>query len=155
MGFWKSVAKVISAPVTLPAKGFSNILDTVAPDNAIARKVSDTFAAPWEAAKGGYSAESLGRAFAMSKDAINLAGAAATGGGTSLLGFDASTISGLTDVFGNNPAGTVNPVRSAATYQTPAPATPFRSAPTNDFLKPALVIGGAGVLAYFLFRGKK
>lgn len=154
MGFFKSVGKVISAPVALPAKVFSNILDTVAPDNPIAAKVSDAFQAPWEITKNGGSADSIKNALNMSKDAISLASAAATGGGSTFLGFDAGSISGLTDMFGNKSAG-VKELPGYSSNDVAAPATPFRGAPSTDFLTPALVIGGAGILAYFLFRSKK
>lgn len=158
MGFFDSVLKVISAPVTVPAKVFSNVAKTVGGDSPIAKTVSNAFAAPYEVFKDGVSGESIARAKDLAGPVLNIAQSAFGASGGSLLGFSPDQISGFTDIFGNNPGGDVKPLAGGASYQTPAPATPLKIGNNSggpDLVTMAAVVGGAGFLAYLLFRSKK
>ena len=159
MGFFKDVGKAIGKVAEIAVMPVTAPLDILAKANIPvvsqgARGVSEGTKIVSTAFSGRSVSDSLKSA---AGDILPAASAAAGIPGLNIsgLGFDSSMISGLTDIFGNNPAGTVNPVPGAATYQSPAPATPMRGAPQSDFLTPALVIGGAGIVAYLLFRGKK
>lgn len=156
MGFFNDVVKVISAPVTVPAKVFSNVVKSVDSSSPLAQSVSKIAASPYDLTKKGVSGASISEFIQTNKPVISALGGAATAGGTSLLGFDASSISKLTDVFGNTSGGKVNPVPGGQTYETAAAATPFKTedSSSTDML-PIFIIGAAGALAFFLFKGKK
>jgi len=156
MSFFNDALKVISAPVTVPAKVFSNVVKTVDNSSPIGKTLSNTFAAPYEITKNGVSGESIARAKEMAGPALSVLSTAAAPGLTASLGFDVSKISGLTDVFGNTTGAKVNPVPGGQTYEAPAAATPLPSSDGTSFdIVPIFVIAGAGVLALLLFKGKK
>lgn len=157
MGFFKSVGNVIgkaaeiaTLPVTAPLQilASQNIPIVSAAAGGVANLTNLPGSILQGQSGGGIIRDSIG-------NILPAASALATGGAS--LGFDTSTISGLTDIFGNNP-GNVNPVKGAATYQSPAPATPMptvKSGGVSDFILPAALIGGAGLLAILYFKGRK
>jgi len=156
MSFWDSALKIISAPVTLPAAGFAKIVDKVGGDAPTAQLVANAFRAPAAITKNGVSAKSIAEAKNLAGPVLNIAQTAFGASGGSILGFDASKISGLTDMFGNTtPSAGVKELPGYSTNDVAAPATPFKGPPKTDFITPVAVIGGAGILAYFLFRSKK
>ena len=164
MGFFKSAGKVlgkIAEIAVLPATLPLDFIASKAGDNVIgnaARGISDATKIVGKGLQGQSISGTLTGAFNNVLPAAGIAAGAMVGapGIGSNLGFNQETISGLTDLFGNNPAGTVNPVKGAATYQTPAPATPFRTGETGPSpVVIAAVVGGGALAAYLLFKGKK
>lgn len=156
MSFFKKALQVVSAPVTLPAKAFSNVVDNVAPKVGLSSQlapISNTFSAPWAYTSG---QKNLGGAVAQAQPGISLGAgivsslpSGVTGGFD--LGFDEKQLSSFTDLFGS--FGKMNPVPGVSTKQnsTLAAPTPFRTASgTPSYLIPAIVVGG-GIISYFLF----
>ncbi|MGE0175392.1 MAG: hypothetical protein AB7T49_21595 [Oligoflexales bacterium] len=166
MGFFKSignaigkVAEIAVMPATLPldfiaSKAGNNVIGNAAAGLSSGTKIIGS------TLQGQSAFGTLSNSFNQILPAASLVGGAAIGapglGGGLDLGFNPDTISGLTDLFGNNTG--VNPVKGAATYQTAAPATPMPSAKAGSSnMLPILAIGGLGLVATVLVlrKGKK
>lgn len=153
MGFFDKikdkVLPIISAPVTVVPKVFSNIIDNVAPGNEIAAAVSNTFSAPFEFAQKGAS---LQDAIAQAKPGLTLAASAAGGPLGGALGLNTAGLGLVSNLLPGPVQSTTNPFAYMGTTQpTDGPVGDF-SQQKNNLLVPIAVVGGGLILLIALRR---
>lgn len=155
MSFWDDVAEVIAAPVTLPAKGFSQVLDNILPSQPIANAISRTFSAPYDFVHGGkLSLSKAQTALNQATPGLKIAASVAGGPLGSAAGFSSDGISLASGILDDVTKPVLNQERGGITNELPAKPTPFKIPDSDSILVPALIIGGLAIAAAFLLGRK-
>ncbi len=147
--FANKVINVVATPITLPLKVGGQLAEKAIGTNPVTSAYRNLSSAPGDLLGGMSFNDVLAKNKAGLQLAANVGASVATGG------ISPSALTGLTDLFGGNE--NVNPVRSASTYETAAPATPIIAggAGSKSPLLPIALIGGAGILALIVFSKKR